>query len=558
MKRLIWMCAALLLAAAQAGIVEETHSRPVLAATTEVAPLAEINRKLKMLGTLVNNPIVPMALAPAIQSAIKEGMGELRPEAAIQIRTYVYQPAWQVASTSEVAYAVEDLMKTEVDYVDPPPAAPCPLVRMEIAAAGLVALDDYLTQSAEADKRERKAMGDEISGFDLFCRLLDESHDPASEIALRAYARARMSLDLDKSGLALDFALEPGPGVKRSPAAGFRLPAGALDGLPDKAPLALAVNDVLWGMCGDEKAWRTSCESSARFWDGLVKHVLKKPGGQKYAPFLEGVSAAIASCLRDTPFPDPSDWSVCALAFGPRREPYIVQDGVSSSARQGDAIDARFLDAVAAAAESQWPGRGLARASAGRLTVDYAAVLDVAAAEAGVKGADRELAKAKQRVGAILGSTTGELAILPQVGTAHSAIIGPSGLHRPVSQKPTGEARLADALPEAAVDRPSCLALLSCYALARDYVLPVAVEFAPKGDQALYRAIVQALPKAGQGSAVAGAYWARPDGSHRFLLRVTAEELKNYGAVYNVVSVAMTAAPKSRKKRSQERGNKRK
>ena len=46
MKRLIWMCAALPLAAAQAGIVEETHSRPVLAATTEVAPLAEMNRKL--------------------------------------------------------------------------------------------------------------------------------------------------------------------------------------------------------------------------------------------------------------------------------------------------------------------------------------------------------------------------------------------------------------------------------------------------------------------------------------------------------------------------------
>lgn len=556
MKRLIWMCAALSLAAAQAGIVEETHSRPVLAATTEVAPLAEINRKLKMLGTLVNNPIVPMALAPAIQSAIKEGMGELRPEAAIQIRTYVYQPAWQVASTSEVAYAVEDLMKTEVDYVEAS-KGPHPLVRVEIAAAGLVALDDYLTQSAEADKRKRKAMGDKISGFDLFCRLLDENHDPASDIALRTYARARMSLDLDKDGLSFDFVLEPGPGVKRSPAAGFRLPAGALDGLPDNAPLVLAVNDMLWGMCGDEKTWRTSCESSARFWDGLVRHLLKKPGGQKYAPFLEGVSAAIASCLRDTPFPDPSDWSVCAVAFGPRREPYILQDGVSSSARQGDAIDARFLDAVAAAAERQWPGRGLARASSGRLVVDYAAVLDVAAAEAGVKGADRELAKAKQRLGAILGSTTGELAILPQAGAAHSFIFGPSGFHRPVSQKPTGEARLAAALPEAVADRPSCLALLSCYALARDYILPVAVEFVPKGDQVLYRAIVQALPKARQGSAVAGAYWARTDGSHRFLLRITTEELKNYGAVYNVISAA-TTAPKSRKKSFQKRDNKRK
>ena len=71
-------------------------------------------------------------------------------------------------------------------------------------------------------------------------------------------------------------------------------------------------------------------------------------------------------------------------------------------------------------------------------------------------------------------------------------------------------------------------------------------------------AIVQALPQARQDSAIAGAYWARTDGSHRFLLRITTEELKNYGAVYNVISAAMTAAPKSRKKSFQKRDNKRK
>ena len=120
MKRCIWMCAGLALASAQAGIVEETHSKPVLAAWVEVAPFADVRQKVTTLGTLVNNPIVPMALVPAIQSAIKEEMGSLRPDAAIRVSTYVYQPAWQIAVTSEVAYAAEDLMKTEVAYVDPP------------------------------------------------------------------------------------------------------------------------------------------------------------------------------------------------------------------------------------------------------------------------------------------------------------------------------------------------------------------------------------------------------------------------------------------------------
>ncbi len=543
MRRVIWMCAGLALAAAQAGIVEETHSKPELAASVEVAPFADVCQKLTALGTLVNNPIVPMALAPAIRSSIEERMGKLRPQSAIQIRTYVYQPAWQIAATSEVAYAVGDLVKTEVDYVDPP-KGPRPLVRAEVTAAGLVAFDDCMAQVSQKEKAERKAMGDKISGFDLLCRLRDENSDSSADIDLRSYARASMSFDLDRRGLSFDFAMEPRPGAKRSPAAGFHLPPGALDGLPDNAPLVLAVNDMLWGMCRDEKEWRASCESSARMWEGFVRHVLKKPDARKYAPVLEGVSAAIASCLREASLPDPSDWTVCALAFGPRREPYIVQDGVSSSARQGDAIDARFLDAVAAAVERQWPGRGLARASSGRLTVDYAAVLDVAAAEAGVKGADRELAKAKQRLGAILGSTTGELAILPQAGKAHSFFLGPAGFHRPVSQKSTGEARLAAALPETISDRPSCLFVLSLYSLACEYVLPVAVGFAPKDDQTLYRTIVQALPKAELGSSVAGAYWARADGSHRFLLRVTAEELKNYGAVYNVISAALLAKPK--------------
>ena len=538
------MCAGLALAAAQAGIVEETHSKPVLAASVEVAPFAEIRQRLQTLGTLVNNPIVPMALVPAIQSAIQEEMGSFRPDSAITVRTYVYQPAWQIAATSTVEYAAEDLMKTEVAYADPA-KAPRPLVRAELTATGLNALEDFLSQAAAEEKRARKAMGEEISGFDLFCRLLDESNDPSGDINLRAYSRARIAFDLDGNGLSLDFALEPGPGAKRFPAAGFRLPAGALDGVPDNALCVLAFNDTLWGMCGDEKTWKASLESSVCFWDGLVKHLVKKPDGQKYAPFLKDMSSAIAACLRESSFPDPADWSVSAFALGPRREPYVVLDCVSAAARKGDAIDARLLDAVAAAVEKQWPGRGLVRASNGRMIVDYAAVLDVAAAEAKVKGAERELAQAKKRLGAILGATKGEIAVLPQAGKAHSAYIGPVGFRRPVSQKPQGEARLAAVLPEAVADRPSCVGMISCYAVMREFVLPAAVGFVPKKNQDLYRTVVQSMPHAGVDSALACAYWARPDGAHRFLLRVTAEELKNYGAMYNVFS-AMRLSSKGR------------
>ena len=543
MRRCIWMCAGLAFAAAQAGLVEETRSKPVLAASVEVAPLADIRQKLTSIGTLVNNPIVPMALVPAIQSAIAENMGELRPDAAITVRTYVYQPAWQIAVTSDVEYAAEDLMKTEVDYADPS-KAPRPLVRAEITAVGLAAFDDYLSQGEEEDRRARKAMGDEISGLDLWLRLCDENKDPGMEVDLHAYARAVFTCDLDpRFGLSLDFVMEPRSGMKTSPAAGSRLPAGALDGVPDNAPAALAFNDMIASLCRDEKEWRTSCESSARIVEGLVRHALKQKDVRKYEPVLNGLAGALAAYFRNSPFAAPADWGVCALAFGPRREPYFVYDGVSSAARQLDAADMRFFDAVAAAVERQWPGRGLVRASAGRLTVDYAAVLDMVAAEAQVKGADRELARAKRRLGEILGAPTGELAVLPLAGTAHSAIFGPAGFRRPVSQKPMGEARLAAILPETVADRPSCVGWLSCYALARDFALPVAVGFVPKRNRSLYQAVLQSLPSAGRSSAIAGAYWCRSDGSHRVLLRVTADELKNYGAVYNVFSAARLSSP---------------
>ena len=547
MKRCIWMCAGLALAAAQAGIVEETHSTPVLAASLEVAPLAEIRQKLQALGTLVNNPVVPMALAPAIQSAIEGRMGRLRPDAAITVRTYVYQPAWQIAVTSEVAYAAEDLMTTTVSYAESP-KEPCPLVRAEVTSTGLAAFDDYISQSNEADRRERKSADDETSLFDAWLRLDDENRDPAMEVDLRAYARAVVSLDLDpRLGLSFDCVMEPRGGA-RAPGAGTRLPAGVLDGLPDNAPAVLAFNERVVGMCRDEKEWKASCESSARIVEGLARYALRQPGARKYEPVLNGLAGAWATYVRKMPFPAPADWGVCALALGPRREPYYVYDGVSSVARQLDAADVRFLDAVAAAVEKQWPGCGLVRASAGRLKIDYAAALDVAAAESQVVGAERELEQAKRRLGAILGGTKGEIAVLPMAGTAHSAIIGPAGFRRPVSLSPQGEARLTVLLPETVSDRPSCAGWLSLYALARDFALPVAVGFAPKKDRFLYRAVLEALPPAGTASAVAGAYWFRPDGSHRFLLRVTADELKNYGAVYNVVS-AVRLSSLGKKKR---------
>ena len=95
MKKTVLTAVAILVsAAAQAGIVEQTKSKPELAGTLEVASLAEWTSKVSMLGQTISNPIVPMLALSSGQQAVEKAYGKLRADSPVWMGCYVYMPAF--------------------------------------------------------------------------------------------------------------------------------------------------------------------------------------------------------------------------------------------------------------------------------------------------------------------------------------------------------------------------------------------------------------------------------------------------------------------------------
>ena len=177
------------------------------------------------------------------------------------------------------------------------------------------------------------------------------------------------------------------------------------------------------------------------------------------------------------------------------------------------------------------------------MTFDIAALVDLCGAEAGVKPGDKEakvLANAKKKIEKVLGA--GKLVSETRCeGDMTWTRVSALGLKPAAVTQPTGEARVAAALPEAAARRPVAVFNLELYALARNAVLPIMAKIATKKDAKQYKAIIAAMPPPEADSTIAGASWTDANGSLRSLLRVTAGEIKNLGAAFNAFTAASLA-----------------
>ena len=108
-------------------------------------------------------------------------------------------------------------------------------------------------------------------------------------------------------------------------------------------------------------------------------------------------------------------------------------------------------------------------------------------------------------------------------------------------------ARLAAALPEAAAKRPANVFYLSLYSLMRDNVLPIVLKAMPKKDTAEIQQIVSVLPPSGANGALAAAVWCEKSGSCSFLMRITKDEIRNFGAAANAIMAAQAQSKSSEK-----------
>ena len=598
---IMWIAAAVLTLAA--GIVEETKSRPVLAGTAQIAPLGDVTQKVTSLGTLIGNPIVPALLLSSGQQQLVEAYGRLRADAPVTWFAYVQTPAWEVAATNLDQVVVEDMFEHVLVYpiADGPanlllkhpgatkeadgtihllageknpsdmyvkytadnrycafasspaiaaqaladfaafsvrqkPGNGAPLLRIEIVERGVTALATlYAAMMDEQKKLLAQAGTNDISGL----AALQGPNQKKVQALLDSVASCTITLDIDKSGLTLDTSMAPRPGRKTPFASDFVLPKGALDRVPAAAPLFYFSGDRFSAQCTDEAAFRADMAAMGEF----LSQAAEKVDDSKYKPFLKDVASAFSQMIKAFPYPDATDWTGLWLAFDEQCHPWF--EGVRQAVKTAEthACSERFNESLIAAVEKQWPGKGLLVRGADNLTLDLAVLVDLCGAEAGVKPGDKEakeLANAKKKIVQILGADK-LVDVTRCEGNLTWTRISAAGLKPATVAPPTGETRMAAALPETTANRPVAVFNLELYALARNAVLPIMAKVSKKKDAKQYKAIIAAMPPPEANSAIAGASWTDANGSLRSLLRVTAGEIKNLGAAFNAFTAASLA-----------------
>ena len=565
-----------------------------LVGSVEFASFSDYQKKIVDLGTTINNPIVSMMAVPVIQSNLTENFGNFRPDSPMKLLCYADVAAVRKALTTDsddfgddaiggafvypcaegaakfienhpeakkkadgvieledgnvVLFAADDrtcafatdaaTAKRALAETAASAAGPLPLCRINITEVGIGLLAELQQKMAA----EQAALAQKDDGTNVVDRLavsfvkFQMAQIRRQNAVLRKFSQMTFSLDLDETGFVAKGSVTAKPGVSVSPAAGFQLPAHALDGVPTGSPFFLALNPLLSSNVQSEEEYRAMMGDASAILDALFTFVRQK--SPENAQVVVGVQAATADLLKAVPCPAPTDWSVGAVAFGPQQEPYMLGFGESAKASQGAELAARFYAAVAEAVGKKWPG--IISAKGTSLSVNWANLISVvASASRATKGKQKNVKKAEDMVVKILGGKVSEFSTELPSQTSYRTYAGVKGFTPPAAA-PSGERRFAAVLPEVASNRPGGLFYLSLYSLVRDNILPIVLKATPQKERAEVQAFLGVLPPAGANGAIAGAVWYEKNGSCSFLMRVTKDEIRNYGAAANAVMAAQS------------------
>ena len=587
-KKLVCVSVAMAMWAAVAA--KEGRPQTELVVTVEFAPFSDVKAKITDFGKTINQPMVAVMAAPALQNFLTENIGDFRADSPMKLLCY-----------ADVA-ALRKVLETEsqdclVDALEPAFIYPC--------AEGVA---KFIENHPEAKKKSDDLVELEDGNVVLFSQ--DERtcvFARKAAVAKRALASVKakakaakakpkkfplVRVDVTKSGIALladlhkklqnaqQAALKGGTGaescqsillasvmefqqmmgrrqdailrdlvhftlsfdydktgfvVKGSlkPKSGAAISPVAGFTLPAGALADVPAGAPLFGAM-HPLSWDVRSEADYRETLGGVVKLLNglsaciKKAAPDYAQTVDGVNAAVADLFASIPYPAPTDWCMFALAFGPQLEPYMVCAGDCAKMSQAQTAANRFNAAVVDVIGQKWPG--ILSVNGTTLSMDWFRLIDVVAAE--TKGSQASVDKAKKIVTKILGGTASEISTVTSQ-TSFRTYIGTKGFTPPAAS--SGESRLAAALPEIVTKRPSGAFYFSLYSFARDNVMPIVMKVVPENKGKDVQSIMAVLPPAADNGAIAGAYWCRKDGSSSFLLRVTKGEIQSIGAAVSAI-----------------------
>ena len=579
---------------------EGVRPQAELLGSVEFASFSAFQQKVVNLGATINNPVVSMMACPAVQNALTEKFGRFRQDETILLLCYADTAALRKALAADMSNAGDALDAVLVypcaegpkEFIDSHPeaqkkpdgtieledgivalysadgrmcafasnagmakqalasaslskAAAHPLLRLDVTGAGLDLLADFHQKLNEKQAKEMQAdtqaEKEQTNAIVASFLKIQKTMSQRQNAKIRSYARLTMSMDLDETGFVFKGEATLKPGTSVSPAAGFKLPAGALDSVPAGAPLFMAVNTWLSSGIQSEEEYRALIGDLCGALDAVSTCAQNTTNKTTCAATAKELCAAGVDLLKAAPVPAPTDWGVFAFAFGPQQEPYLIGNSVSAQAPQALEANSRFCAAVAAIVEKSWPG--ILSAQGAGLSVNWFRIVDaIEAAEKPTAKNHEGAQEVKRVISAIVGGSESEMSSVLTSQTAIRFIAGVKGFTPPAAS-PSGEKRFAAALPEAAADRPSGAFYLSLYSLLRDNVLPIAVKALPQKEKDDVQSILSALPPAGANGAFAGASWEEK-GRTRCLFRITKEEIRSIGMAANAVIAAQSQSAK--------------
>lgn len=591
------VCASVGMAVWAAIAVEGGRPQTELLASVEFASFSAFQQKVADLGATINNPVVSMMAVPAVQNALTERFGRFRQDETIMLLCYADMTAMRKAMAADVGDAGDALdavllypsAEGPKEFIDSHPeaqkkpdgtieledgivaqysadgrvcafasnaamakqalasvslskAAAHPLFRMDVTEVGLGLIGDFHQKLSEEQSKETSA--EPQTGKDPTAALVaaflkfQQTMSQRQNAKIRSFARLTMSVDLDETGLVLKGEATAKPGASVSPAVGFKLPAGALDAVPDGAPLFVAANTWLSGSIQSEQDYRALIGDVCGMLDAVSACAQSETN---CAAIVKELCTTGSDLLKTSPVPAPTDWGVFALAFGPQQEPYLIGNSACAQASQAFEASGRFCAAMAATIEKSWPG--ILHAKDAGLTVNWFRLVDMIEAAENPTAKDHQDAQEVKRViSAIVGGPESEMSSALTSQTAIRFFAGVKGFTPPAAAL-SGEKRFAAALPETAAARPSSAFYLSLYSLLRDNVLPIAVKVVPQGKKVEFQSILSVLPPAGVNGAFAGASWEGRNGT-RWLFRITKDEIRSIGMAANAVIASQSQSAK--------------
>lgn len=605
MKRLMmiaWMAAAAGLVAAEAA--PKQH----LVAAAYIAPFSEITQTATAVGTMFNQPMMPVMAMAAAQQALAKDYGPI--DGAQPVYALVYLDTAKVAalnfdgespdvdnisdfallypvaggeealmtanqgatkdasgvikfakkkksfkyakftadgkfcafaqSAAMASRAVVDIAKAKEGLKSPKPA----LTRVFVNGRGVNAIATIVDKAQAAQEKQLQS-AEMDAGLAKTLASIQAIRKNQLDV-LRSIGNLKVALGFDDKGLALWGGASLRKGAAPFVPAGAALTGKAFDEIPAGAGLTMAQN-TLAQLEGKEFGDYTKMVTD---FFGTLRTLLKDnkdEGLAKYKQTLDDLLVAVIDLYKsfDGVKVGPQDWSSAAFAFDAQKRPAVLVKGENTQLPPAlVAAPGKCLDRIIAILERQWPANGFIKKFAeGKYAFDWAKLVDLvvkefeACSKEGEKADPKDVAQIKDAIAKVLGGTVTEFSFQngPKGGRAKLAAPGVSIAPAPAGQ---GAQRLFAAVPEA--DKAAVLGYFYAtpYALVRDVGMPIYLKFTSPEERQQYNAILAALPPAAPGGAFAGAVWVRKDGALKFAMRLTADEIKTFGAVVTALGSA--------------------